>query len=318
MSTGFFKKFTPAGSIPIVPQERVVKISRADARAPAASAAASTPETGGRRRKRPPTPAASSQPSQPQQQHLRRVSSTLTLAVPTPTSSSASCSTTSRPIAPCKPAAPKRGRGGPEPSRSTSTPNLKRSAPSPDSFPRSPPRPHLQPDPHQHLQPDPHQHLQHPHQHQHQHQHHQRSAASSRSPFSQRLESSDDDEYGSDDDDDERSSKRSKMGSASPAGGGVVDPARRTVHPISFRTKDPQTGLPVDRCRFIHASEIASAKRDGWLKPRGNTLPVMCESIAGGGGGRGAAVESGWLTRRTTMCDAGAGGGWFDGDRFRV
>ena len=72
---------------------------------------------------------------------------------------------------------------------------------------------------------------------------------SSRSPRSQRLESSDEES------EDERETKRSKVGSRSPL---AHDASRKLVHPISFRTKDPKSGEPVPQCEFIHAEQIAN------------------------------------------------------------
>ncbi|KAI5788711.1 hypothetical protein FPQ18DRAFT_50161 [Pyronema domesticum] len=83
--------------------------------------------------------------------------------------------------------------------------------------------------------------------------------ASSRSPHSSRLESSDESST------DERSSKRSKRGSASPAN---TDTRRRIVHPLSFRSKDPKTGKPIERPTFIHAHDIANVKLPGWSRRR--------------------------------------------------
>lgn len=44
----------------------------------------------------------------------------------------------------------------------------------------------------------------------------------------------------------------------------MVDSNRRIVHPLSFRSKDPKTGEPLQRCKFIHAEEIANTKLPGW------------------------------------------------------
>ncbi|KAF8538144.1 histone methylation protein DOT1-domain-containing protein [Trichophaea hybrida] len=210
MSTSFFKKFTPAGSTPIVAQKRVVKTSSTSTIAP------DDHRNKKLSRARHPTS---------HQQHPRRVASVVTLAVTT--------TTTTKKLPPATATTPLKRSF--EPSRSVSTPNLKRPAPSRDSL--KPPSLESLP------------------------RHHHRSAASSRSPRSLRLESSSEE-----DSDDERSSKRSKMGSASP--GAVVDTSRRIVHPVSFRTKDPKTGLPLERCNFIHAHEIASVKLEGWSRRR--------------------------------------------------
>jgi hypothetical protein len=213
MSTSFFKKFTPAGSTPIVAQKRVVKTSTTTTTAPDDHCHKKL--------------ARARHPTSQQQQHPRRVTSAVTLAVTTPP-------TTTKKL-PLATAATTLKRSL-EPSRSASTPNLKRPAPSRDSL--KPPSPESLP------------------------RHYHRSAASSRSPRSLRLESSSEE-----DSDDERSSKRSKMGSASP--GAVVDTSRRIVHPVSFKTKDPKTGQLLERCNFIHAHEIASVKLEGWSKRRG-------------------------------------------------
>ncbi|CCX31210.1 Similar to Histone-lysine N-methyltransferase, H3 lysine-79 specific; acc. no. Q4WVH4 [Pyronema omphalodes CBS 100304] len=63
--------------------------------------------------------------------------------------------------------------------------------------------------------------------------------ASSRSPHSSRLESSDESST------DERS-----------------------IHPLSFRSKDPKTGKPIERPTFIHAHDIANVKLPGWSRRR--------------------------------------------------
>jgi hypothetical protein len=89
----------------------------------------------------------------------------------------------------------------------------------------------------------------------------------SRSPRPAKLESSDEESSG-----DERASKRSKLGSASPQAA-VMDNNRRILHPLSFRSKDPKTGEPLQRCKFIHAEEIANTKLPGWSRRKGTIFP---------------------------------------------
>ena len=89
--------------------------------------------------------------------------------------------------------------------------------------------------------------------------------ASSRSPRSMRLESSDEES------EDERDSKRSKVGSRSPL---AHDTTRKLVHPISFHNKDPKTGKPVAPCEFIHCELIANVKLKEWNRRKGT--PPFC------------------------------------------
>ena len=79
-----------------------------------------------------------------------------------------------------------------------------------------------------------------------------------------RLESSDEESSA-----DERETKRSRMGSASPLAAQVVDPARRFVHPISFRSRDPKTGKPLERCQFKDSEIIANDGLPSWSRRRG-------------------------------------------------
>lgn len=87
------------------------------------------------------------------------------------------------------------------------------------------------------------------------------SAASSQSPTNfTRLSSSDDDDNGSED---ERERKRPKIVGSSPLPSGCV---RKIVHPLSFHTRDPNTGEPVKRCNFVHAEQIANTEIDNWSR----------------------------------------------------
>lgn len=85
-----------------------------------------------------------------------------------------------------------------------------------------------------------------------------RSAASSRSPRSIRLESSDDEDDGE--------TARVRTHSASP--GAPVSQGRKVVHPISFRSRDPVTKEKIALCKFTHAENIASLTMKEWrLRP---------------------------------------------------
>jgi hypothetical protein len=97
----------------------------------------------------------------------------------------------------------------------------------------------------------------------------------SRSPRPAKLESSDEESS-----EDERASKRSKLASGSSSPQVVmVDSNRRILHPLSFRSKDPVTREPLQRCKFIHAEEIANTKLPGWSRRKGiiiSLTPLRC------------------------------------------
>ena len=258
MSASFFQKFRPPGSSPIVSEKRVVKTNTSPATTPTKSA---TTTTATKRATTTPSPAAAAAAAAaatadarrprrlshvPPEAHPRRVQSSVILAVSDTRPSTA-------------PVTPNRDL-----ETSRSPPNLKRGPdqlrPPPATVRRPPPtlkRPASAVHHREFTKPPSPDAIPH---------HVQRSSVSSRSPRSQRLESSDEESS-----EDERISKRSKIGSLSPRGP-APDATRRLVHAISFRTKDPKTGQPLERCKFIHAETIAGLGQPGWSRRKGSPL----------------------------------------------
>lgn len=240
MSTSFFAKFTPPGSTPIAAQKRVVKTSHSSSSAstntPSTASAASSDDA-----RRQPRSTTNSAKKQLVHHHPRRIASAHSVEV------------TKRPRIPTPP----RTSSTPALKRSLdsvrSTPNLKRpSATAPSSSSHSH-RDSLKPPSPESLGGTSYPRY--------------RSSASSRSPRSLRLESSSEE----DDSEDERAQKRSKVGggSASPAAGRLVNSSRRILHPVSFRLKDPVTGLVHKSCVFVHAHEIANRDLENWSRRKG-------------------------------------------------